>query len=204
MKVTRLFTETRAASSVIGTVLIVALVVILSASVGTFVVGFGDEVEESPPKASFSMNQSTEVISADGSNYATYSTVTVTHEGGDSIDKENIRLTVNGEQAWGVELANPGASTPEDADDEVVPLWSGSGAVDSGSSVTVAVVNETASSGDKFWVYNNSGYTEPYPLVLETDNPTYSMHLEPGDTVQVIWEAESDDSTATLATYTVT
>lgn len=50
MKLTELFTneENRAVSPVIGVILMVAITVILAAVIGTFVLGLGDQVQQSP------------------------------------------------------------------------------------------------------------------------------------------------------------
>jgi flagellin-like protein len=70
---------TRAVSPVIGVILMVAITVILAAVIATFVLGIGDSTEATPT-AQFGFDY-------DGS------TVTVTHEGGDTIDSARLNIT---------------------------------------------------------------------------------------------------------------
>ena len=88
MKIKQLFTEDdgkRAVSPVIGVILMVAITVILAAVIGTFVLGLGDQVQQTSPNAQWdwSEDSSTQVLS-------------VTHEGGDSIDQNTITFSVDG------------------------------------------------------------------------------------------------------------
>ena len=64
----------------------VAITVILAAVIGTFVLGLGDQIGDSAPNA----NWDAEFDSA--TNETTF-----THNGGDSIDRSTLRLSVSGE-----------------------------------------------------------------------------------------------------------
>jgi len=79
MQLKQLLTEDRAVSPVIGVILMVAITVILAAVIGTFVLGLGDQVSENAPQASFSFD-------------FTSDNVTITHEGGETLDSQNIRV----------------------------------------------------------------------------------------------------------------
>jgi flagellin-like protein len=81
MNFKELLTEDRAVSPVIGVILMVAITVILAAVIGTFVLGLGDQVSESAPQASFSFD-----FNMSGST----DNVTVTHEGGETLESSNI------------------------------------------------------------------------------------------------------------------
>ena len=86
MELKRLFTaddENRAVSPVIGVILMVAITVILAAVIGTFVLGLGDQVQQTSPNAQWNWDV---VDSGDDLN--------LVHEGGDSIAP--ARLTVSG------------------------------------------------------------------------------------------------------------
>lgn len=72
--------DDRAVSPVIGVILMVAITVILAAVIGTFVLGLGDQVQETAPNAQFSAS-----YDADGSGNLTF-----THDGGDRIDAERL------------------------------------------------------------------------------------------------------------------
>ena len=72
--------DERAVSPVIGVILMVAITVILAAVIGTFVLGLGDQVQTTSPSASFSFDF----------DRSTDNTTTVTHDGGDGIDAEEL------------------------------------------------------------------------------------------------------------------
>jgi len=78
----KLFDDDRAVSPVIGVILMVAITVILAAVIGTFVLGLGDQVQNTTPRAS---------IGFDTSNST--QNVTMTHESGDSLEAANVKVT---------------------------------------------------------------------------------------------------------------
>lgn len=86
MNIKQLFEEERAVSPVIGVILMVAITVILAAVIGAFVIGIGDD-QEQVPQASWDTTQS---ISDDDETL----TVTVSHEGGDTINADRLSLEV--------------------------------------------------------------------------------------------------------------
>lgn len=88
MKLQQLFADDDAVSPVIGVILMVAITVILSAVIATFVLGLGDQVSNTAPQASFTFDY-------DASN----SDLTVTHDGGDSI--AGSELFIRGAQDTG-------------------------------------------------------------------------------------------------------
>jgi flagellin-like protein len=84
MKLTELFTaddSERAVSPVIGVILMVAITVILAAVIGTFVLGLGDQVQQTSPNAQWNWDQP----AADD--------LDLTHEGGDSVDVARVQVT---------------------------------------------------------------------------------------------------------------
>ncbi|OYR80252.1 type IV pilin [Halorubrum sp. E3] len=86
MKPSNLFnSDDRAVSPVIGVILMVAITVILAAVIGTFVLGLGDSLNDTAPQASFTVD------SADSNG-----NVTITKTGGQSIESEDLTLSVNG------------------------------------------------------------------------------------------------------------
>jgi flagellin-like protein len=74
--------ENRAVSPVIGVILMVAITVILAAVIGTFVLGLGDQVQQTSPNAQWNWDQSI----ADTTATDSADTLTITHEGGDTVD----------------------------------------------------------------------------------------------------------------------
>jgi flagellin-like protein len=77
MKLQQLFDDDDAVSPVIGVILMVAITVILAAVIATFVLGLGDQVSNTAPQASFSFDY-------EGS------TLTIVHDGGDTITAEEL------------------------------------------------------------------------------------------------------------------
>jgi flagellin-like protein len=84
MKLNELFADDDAVSPVIGVILMVAITVILAAVIGTFVLGLGSEVQETP-QAQFTFEQ--------GSAASGNDPVTITHSGGDPIDPTNMQVS---------------------------------------------------------------------------------------------------------------
>jgi flagellin-like protein len=85
MNIKQLFTESgseRAVSPVIGVILMVAITVILAVVIGTFVLGLGDQVQQTSPNAQWDWEQST-----------SDPVLTVTHEGGDSVPAARLEVT---------------------------------------------------------------------------------------------------------------
>ena len=73
-----MLTDEDAVSPVIGVVLMVAIVVILAAVIGTFVLGVGDDLGETAPNTNFDLQENgTELV----------------HDGGDELDGANLDFT---------------------------------------------------------------------------------------------------------------
>ncbi|MUV87011.1 type IV pilin [Natronomonas sp. CBA1123] len=132
MELKRLFTadeENRAVSPVIGVILMVAITVILAAVIGTFVLGLGDQVQQTSPNAQWNWDQSI----ADTTNTDSADTLTITHEGGDTVDVTLLEVSgsaiINGphcnsngggtDGTWGEAEASAGVSCEIDGEDGV-------------------------------------------------------------------------------------
>ncbi|MDV7351296.1 type IV pilin N-terminal domain-containing protein [Halorubrum distributum] len=76
--------DDRAVSPVIGVILMVAITVILAAVIGTFVLGLGDQLGDTAPQASFSVDETTATE------------VTIVKTGGETLDTNDLTLSVNG------------------------------------------------------------------------------------------------------------
>jgi flagellin-like protein len=85
MKLNELFADDDAVSPVIGVILMVAITVILAAVIGTFVLGLGSEIETTEPQAQFSFDSD-----------STNNKVTITHDGGQPVEAENIEVVDSG------------------------------------------------------------------------------------------------------------
>ena len=73
--------KNRAVSSVIGVILMVAITVILSAVIATFVLGLGESVSSSAPQATF-----------DFEHDKTVGEVTITHAGGATLERSAVTI----------------------------------------------------------------------------------------------------------------
>ena len=89
MKLRELFADDDAVSPVIGVILMVAITVILAAVIGTFVLGLGTELQNNPPSAQFTFSEEN-----DGN-------LTITHDGGQPIDVNNLNVTGDGDLETG-------------------------------------------------------------------------------------------------------
>jgi flagellin-like protein len=95
MQLKQLLTDDEAVSPVIGVILMVAITVILAAVIGTFVLGLGDQVQDSAPNTNFEWDYT------DGSTTSGFAgdsddTVQITHDGGEDVDASNIEVSGDG------------------------------------------------------------------------------------------------------------
>jgi FlaG/FlaF family flagellin (archaellin) len=86
----RLLTEEDAVTPVIGIILVVAITVILAAIVGVYALGVGTDVQNAPPNADFDFDY------ADSNNNGVVDQVTIEHNGGQPIERDNIEVVVGG------------------------------------------------------------------------------------------------------------
>ena len=103
MDLKQLIHDDDAVSPVIGVILMVAITVILAAVIASFVLGLGDQAQQTTPQASFAFD------------YEQGTSLTITHDGGDSIQANEIYIrgdTTSGDTidaTWGT-LAGIGSS----------------------------------------------------------------------------------------------
>ena len=84
MKLHELSADDDAVSPVIGVILMVAITVILAAVIGTFVLGLGGQIEETP-NAQFDFNERSN------------ESLTITHNGGDPVSMNNVNVSGGGD-----------------------------------------------------------------------------------------------------------
>ncbi|NEU57093.1 type IV pilin [Halorussus sp. MSC15.2] len=104
MNLKALFEDDGAVSPVIGVILMVAITVILAAVIGTFVLGLGDRVSEAQPNAQFSFEYS----QAEGHNW-----VNVTHDGGEGVEGDQLKMDVGGDEVWTPSYTTTGREVDE-------------------------------------------------------------------------------------------
>jgi len=200
MAVTALLDDDGAVSPVVGVILMVAIVVILAALVGSFVLGIGDSTTEPAPQASFEFefdqNESYSLANFDVSdgvstNYTlpldgyTGDLLTIEHVSGDPIESENLVVQIDGA---GVKYINSSGYLK-----------------DYGGSQTGEYQNRYTFSQMEF----DGEVSSPDSVTLVTNfvdyaNKTASSRYYPGDmlrnaSVSVVYEGE--DQTSILETW---
>ena len=90
----------RAVSPVIGVILMVAITVILAAVIGTFVLGLGDQVQQTSPNAQWDWDESGDDL-------------TLTHSSGDSVNPATLSIT--GDTDGAMPYTNVSATTTTDS-----------------------------------------------------------------------------------------
>ena len=80
-------------SSVIAVVLMVALTIVLAASVGVFVLGIGQEATNQAQTPN--VKYATEYVNESGNG-----TLSISVKGGDTVKKANLEIIIDGTTAW--------------------------------------------------------------------------------------------------------
>jgi flagellin-like protein len=192
MDLKQFFDDEQAVSPVIGVILMVAITVILAAVIGTFVLGLGDQVQNTTPQASFGFDTSTEsVTGSNTTNTSEFTAVTVTHQSGTSIAESDISVTVDGNSAW--TLNNTDSGTAANANN---PWDDGNQDVSAGSSFKVLFYDTSGSISEGDMVEPSEG-TGSY------GSPSGATALGSGDTIRVIYSSADSDSSSTLGKFEV-
>ncbi|WP_135304105.1 type IV pilin [Haloarcula amylovorans] len=147
MDLKELFNDEEAVSPVIGVILMVAITVILAAVIASFVLGLGDQAQQTTPQASFSWdyeNDSSLASTGDfgGSGLGGEGLLTITHDGGDTLKGPTLTLNDGGEDG---PTAKWSASTNAPDVDEVTAGTTINVGVDSHDTVSIVY---TSPSGD--------------------------------------------------------
>lgn len=203
--------DRRGVSPVIGVILMVAVTVIIAAVIGSSALGLSDSVSESPPQVSLEVDQSTETFSTwrGGPDWEGI-VLEISHEGGETIDKENIHVEINGDPAFWI---YPGDSTDKSPGGEsrTQLLWNrGSGELSAGDSSTYMGSLENKEDfntrADSRQAINDESEGEPIILVEEHSHDTTvieeNVEIKRGDNVRIVWEGSGDQS-QTLREYEV-
>lgn len=90
-----MFRQNRAVSPVISTILMVAIVVILAATISVFTLGLGEDIQATSPVVGQSTGELEPVDGGDGG------IITVTHLAGDSVEVKNLEIVVDATDACG-------------------------------------------------------------------------------------------------------
>jgi len=131
--------DDRGVSPVIGVILMVAITVILAAVIGTFVLGLGDSLEQAPQAQ----------LDAEAAGSGASEVLNISHNGGDSIAAEDIRVVV-------------GSDEYTSSDDDVSGL--GDGEFNVGDTLTIGN-NPSDSEGTEVQVI----HTPSESIILDTE-----------------------------------
>jgi flagellin-like protein len=140
MKIKKFISADEAVSPVIGVILMVAITVILAAVIGTFVLGLGENVQQTAPQASFNQDYS-KAGDSDASNPDDI--LTVTHSGGDTLSGSELYITYRSVSGKVVDGQAEGAT--------------GTSEVTSGTKWSNAGGGSDVSAGDSIKLYGNDG-----------------------------------------------
>lgn len=168
----QLSNDSRGVSTIIGVILMVAVVIVLAGGVGAYVVGFTDELQgTTAPSADIAFEY--DPVNED---------LAVYHDGGDPITPENTgKLSIVGapvfstEQAWGPKFDSSVGATSE------------------------AGVDERVEAGDKIYdTADDPGLLPVCGFRCFDREPQVTS----GDTVKVIWHSPDGERSQELGSYT--
>lgn len=142
MQLKQLIDDDQAVSPVIGVILMVAITVILAAVIGTFVLGLGDQVQDSPPNANFQFEYTATGSDGFGDTNTEGDEVKITHTGGSDVDSENVQVLVAG-----TEVGSSSVWTSSTISTGTSFTYSEGGSTALESSDTVRIVWESSSGG---------------------------------------------------------
>jgi FlaG/FlaF family flagellin (archaellin) len=168
----------------------VAITVILAAVIGTFVLGLGDQVQSSAPNANFQFEYEDVIYEGSGGDI-TVTAVTVTHNGGQDVDPDNVAIEVGGNP--GYNLVDNGGDAGEL--DTAEAIYDGTSTIATGTSTRVVFVDTNPSGGTNY--PSNDPGTSSGSFSGDADG------LTGGETVRVIWTSPNGDSSNTIGSSTV-
>ncbi|WP_096391367.1 type IV pilin [Halopenitus persicus] len=140
MNLKQLFADDRAVSPVIGVILMVAITVILAAVIGTFVLGMGDDLQNTQPTASFNMDFDTTPDP---------NAVTISHAGGDTISEDDsLTVSVTSAKRLNASDSEDGGTWSDIGDPY---SWDTTGGVGAGSSQTLYLYEDDGGTSNAEW-----------------------------------------------------
>jgi len=191
MQLEELIRDDDAVSPVIGVILMVAITVILAAVIGTFVLGLGDQVQTTSPQSSLTFDYEPGISTEDGAgDSTTLNVLTISHDGGDSIDDARLKILVNGNP--GYDIDPQGATNNDEAQ---VPYDDGN-EVGAGTTVEIAAFDANTGSGTV-----SDGDDVTYDSSGNIDSDAGSERLDGDETVRVVWDSNDGSNSATLGKW---
>lgn len=171
MRVRALFDGDDAVSPVVGVILMVAITIILAATAASFVLGFGDQVGETPPQTSVEFDY----------DPAGNGNLTVTHVGGDPLVPERIAVVSSAPFH-----PAPGNASGSPSGPSYTELRLDSGVDDGTGTAPWADGDVTAGNGVTI-----VGASSPSPLDSATVRVVYNSPTSDRTTVVATWEGPS-------------
>lgn len=157
MNVKDLLSEDDAVSPVIGVILMVAITVILAAVIASFVLGLGDQAQQTTPQASytFDYDQGTTPSGSEGTDFegdlGSGNTLDITHDGGDTIDAARLSAS-DGSNDFGFDESGAlGSGTSMSAGDSVTAE------IDNDDTVRIIFTGESGDSSSTIATYEAPG-----------------------------------------------
>jgi len=180
MQFKKLLADDDAVSPVIGVILMVAITVILAAVIGTFVLGLGEQVQDTSPSASFSVEYEETSITSGSDVDWDHSTATGNYcdaDGDDGSPTNDGILTI----------------THESGESMDAPRLSVSG--------TNGYAEDDSSGPGCDFTFGASGQSEGQPF-SDTDEvgagSTADLAVQDSDTIRVNWQSSDGETSATL------
>lgn len=177
--------KNRGVSPVIAVILMVAITVILSSVIATFVLDIGSSLSESPPQASFSVEEQEITLYDAEMDDEDVLAVNITHEGGEAIKRSNLDVKISGEQAYGVVMgansAGDGPDMPQYDPNKPGLYPGGGGATYQGHDAVVhpfdrfAYDDKTISAGETTVLVMHTNHFVDNDLDPETDRASYAF-----------------------------
>jgi FlaG/FlaF family flagellin (archaellin) len=188
----------------------VAVTVIVAATIAVFVLDIGESTSGDVPAGSFSAEQKEMRLEATGGFSGDFYVLEIAYTSGDPIPEDQLTVRVNGRQAWGV--TNGSRAT------QAAALLDGSSSsLEAGQSLTVVHTDDpriTISESDEYVINQPSPSGTINPVKNDNDPeknrlfhapnapylgpPSPQLQLRPGDRVTITWESERGDETALL------
>lgn len=170
MELERLLREDDAVSPVIAVILMVAITVILAAVIATFVLGLSENLNSTAPQATFSFEYE--------QNEGGTDVLTITHDGGDTIQGENLNITADGATD---------KDPPDFIDDAYVGTDVFTGEITAGTEATVDNTIFRSVQGNVRFLDNRNGGSSKLDLS--------------GATIRVVYSDETGGSSAILSRW---
>ena len=208
----------RGVSPVIATILVVAITVILAAVIGATAFGVTDGITNTPPQANLQAEEEDVTLYQDVDQEeepTDFSVVTITHTSGDSIDKNNVRVTVNGKKAYATLRPPDNFYTIGFGNlrNDPIPPWAGieGESINAGDSTTILFRTDQLKEDGYVLGEQDIYFNFVDENLIEAQEPdgsntkTYTedddLRLSSGDTIRMIWE--SGDQSVPLMEYEV-